>query len=67
VMTITINEVYFQCARAILRSRLWDASTHVDPTKLPTPGALLAECTDGKVGGPTYDDAWPKRGVESMW
>lgn len=67
VMTIVIGEVYFQCSRAILRSRLWDAAAQIDPAKLPTAGALLAECSDGKVGGADYDAAWAKRAVESMW
>ena len=38
VMVITVGEVYFQCARALIRSGLWRAENHVDPRSLPTPG-----------------------------
>ena len=35
VMVIEVGEIYFQCARAIVRSRLWDQAAHVDPKTLP--------------------------------
>ena len=38
VMVIAVAELYFQRARAIVRSRLWDGANHVDPATLPTPG-----------------------------
>ena len=64
---IEIVEVYFQCARATLRSGLWDESSRVDPASLPTAGAMLAELSAGEVGGPDYDAAWPGRAAKSMW
>ncbi len=42
VMVIAIDSVYFQCARAIHRSDLWNPERHVDPASLPTPGKILA-------------------------
>ncbi len=38
VLVVTVERVYFQCARAIKRSRLWDSAAHVDPHTLPTLG-----------------------------
>ena len=38
---VTIDEVYFQCARAIMRADLWNPESFVDPKSLPTPGDLL--------------------------
>lgn len=67
VLVITVNEVYFQCARAIVRSGLWDPERHVDPAALPTPGAMLAGMSGGTVGGRAYDDAWPARAAASLW
>ena len=67
VIVITVQAVYFQCARAIMRAELWDPAHHVDPASLPTPGAILAALTAGEVGGASYDQAWPERARQSMW
>lgn len=64
---VEIVEVYFQCARAILRSGLWASESRVDPATLPTAGAMLAELSAGEIGGPDYDAAWPRRAATSMW
>jgi len=66
-MVITVVEAYFQCARAIVRSGLWKAESHVDPKALPSPGAILAAMTAGEVGGETYDREWPERAAKTMW
>lgn len=67
VMVVTVEEAYFQCARAIVRSGLWKAESQVDPSSLPTPGAMLAAATAGTVGGEDYDRAWPERAAKTMW
>lgn len=66
-MVITVDEAYFQCARAIVRSGLWKAESHVDPATLPSPGAMLAAVTAGEVGGETYDREWPERAAKTLW
>ncbi|MFZ8260793.1 pyridoxamine 5'-phosphate oxidase family protein, partial [Staphylococcus aureus] len=38
VIVMTVEEIYFQCARAIVRSELWNPDKRVDPKTLPTPG-----------------------------
>ena len=67
VTVVTVDEAYFQCARAIVRSGLWKPESHVDPAALPTPGAMLAAVTAGEVGGETYDREWPGRAAKTMW
>ncbi len=67
VMVMTVEEIYFQCARAIVRSDLWNPDKRVDPKMLPTPGQILAEMSENKVGGEEYDRAWPARAAATMW
>ncbi|WP_186424439.1 pyridoxamine 5'-phosphate oxidase family protein [Pannonibacter sp. I15F10I1] len=67
VLVISIETIYFQCARAIIRAGLWDAAAHVDSSTLPTPGQILASLSDGSVGGEAYDKEWPERARTSMW
>ncbi|WP_290691066.1 MULTISPECIES: pyridoxamine 5'-phosphate oxidase family protein [unclassified Haematobacter] len=65
VLIIETQEVYFQCARAIMRSRLWTAGD--EAAGLPTPGEMLVAATAGQVGGPEYDRTWPERAAKTMW
>src|ERR1700753_645943 len=67
VIVMTVDEIYFQCARAIVRSDLWNPDKRVDPKTLPTPGQILAEMSESRVGGEQYDREWPERARLSMW
>jgi len=67
VIVMTVHEVYFQCARAIVRSDLWNPDKRVDTRTLPTPGQILAEMTENRVGGEQYDREWPERARQTMW
>ena len=67
VIVVTVEEIYFQCARAIVRSDLWNPDRWVDPTDLPTPGQILADMSENRVGGETYDREWPERARKSLW
>ena len=64
VILITINELYFQCARAPMRAGLWNGKPAPD---LPKPGQILASMSDNKIGGKEYDEAWLERALNSMW
>lgn len=67
VVVVTVKEVYFQCARAIVRSELWNPDRHVDVKSLPTPGQILARLSDERVGGEAYDQEWPERARKTLW
>ena len=67
VIVIGVQRVYFQCARAIVRSELWNPARHVDPASLPTPGDILAVMSQARVGGRAYDEEWPERAAKTMW
>lgn len=67
VAVIDVDAVYFQCARAIVRSQLWNAERHVDPKSLPTPGQILAVTSRQNIDGEAYDREWPERAKTSMW
>ncbi len=61
VIIVTVERVYYQCAKAIVRSKLWDPATQVDRKTLPTPGTILAGLTNGAMGGPEHDRTAPER------
>ena len=49
VSVIEVDAVYFQCARALVRSELWNPQRHVDPKSLPTAGQILAALSGERV------------------
>ena len=67
VIVMNVEEIYFQCARAIVRSDLWNPDKRIDPAALPTPGQILAEMSEHTVGGEKYDREWPERARQTMW
>ncbi|MGJ5066584.1 pyridoxamine 5'-phosphate oxidase family protein [Bradyrhizobium oligotrophicum] len=67
VLIMTVEEIYFQCARAIVRADLWNPDRRVDPQQLPTPGQILAAMTANDIDGAAYDREWPERARKSMW
>jgi len=67
VIVIQVEAVYFQCARAIVRSELWNPERRIDPDTLPSPGQILADLSDNRVGGEPYDREWPSRAKKSLW
>jgi PPOX class probable FMN-dependent enzyme len=67
VIVVSVDRIYYQCAKAIVRSKLWDASCHIDRKSLPSTGTILADLTQGKVGGPEHDRAAPQRLKETLY
>ncbi|KQV87128.1 pyridoxamine 5'-phosphate oxidase [Massilia sp. Root351] len=61
VIEIKVDAAYFQCARAILRSGLWDAAGRQPAGAVPSAGAMLTALTKGEIDGAAYDQALPAR------
>lgn len=55
VLVITVQEAFIQCARALVRSDLWNPERHVRRAELPSLGTVLAAHTGGLVDAATYD------------
>lgn len=67
VTVVEIEEVYFQCARAIARSELWNPAHFGIAQQVPSAGDMLAAVTQDRIGGPDYDRAWAGRAKETLW
>lgn len=61
VLHIRVQEVYFQCSRALVRGDLWNPARHVPRGTLPTAGTVLAELSAQQHGGADYDRTLPER------
>jgi PPOX class probable FMN-dependent enzyme len=61
VLVVHIEKIFFHCSKAIVRSKLWDESTKIDRKSLPSTGTIIAEFSNGQLGGEEYDRAAPER------
>lgn len=66
VIVVAIEEVYYQCARAVLRGKLWTGGI-ADPADLPSPGAILEAMSQAPFDGTSYDRDWPGRAAKTLW
>jgi PPOX class probable FMN-dependent enzyme len=64
VIVLTVAEVYFQCAKALMRSGLWTRGD--EGADLPTAGQLLQE-RDAGFDAEGYDLTYPTEAPKRMW
>ena len=61
VLLVRIESIFFHCSKAIVRSKLWDPATQIERKSLPSTGSIIAEVSQGKMGGEAYDKEAPER------
>ena len=67
VLVVSVTTVFFQCARAIKRSGLWDPARHVADGTLPSPGAILQALSRAGIDGAAYDAALQARQAATLY
>ena len=60
VVVVTVGSIYFQCQKALVRSKLWAPDTQIERTELPSTGTILQRLAKG-FDGKAYDDEYPER------
>jgi hypothetical protein len=61
VLVVNIETVFFHCAKAVVRAKLWDAKSQIDRKSLPSTGTIIAELSGGELGGEQYDKDAPTK------
>jgi uncharacterized protein len=67
VLKISVETVFFQCARAIQRSKIWEGIPDDVRKTVPTPGAILEALTDSAIDGANYDRELPARQKSTLY
>ena len=67
VIVVTLGSIYYQCPKALVRSKLWDPESIIPRHRLPTTGTILEAITKGEIDGGDYDRAYPKRIKDSIY
>lgn len=63
VLVIDVEKVYYQCQKALARSRLWDAESYPERSQFPTAGEMnqaFAEMNGVEFDGEAYDRGYPE-------
>ena len=55
VLVVTVERIYFQCQKALVRSRLWDVDAQIPRSNLPSTGSMLEALSKGDFDGAEYD------------
>lgn len=64
VIVIEVDEVFTQCAKALMRSGLWSRD---DAEAVPTVGEILQDMTEGDVSAKPYDESYAEYAKTRMW
>lgn len=66
VLVIGVESVFFQCARAMQRSGLWQPPAPA-AAQVPSPGKILSALTDAGIDGEKYDRELPQRQRDTLY
>lgn len=67
VIVVTVETAYFHCSKAMARSKLWDASRHIERSALPSAGDILAHLAKSSFDGVAYDRELPERVKKTLY
>jgi PPOX class probable FMN-dependent enzyme len=67
VLVVTVERIYFQCPKALVRSRLWSADAQIARSELPSTGEILEALSSGRIDAAAYDAAYPRRLEETIY
>ncbi|MEM7134082.1 MAG: pyridoxamine 5'-phosphate oxidase family protein [Chloroflexota bacterium] len=67
VMVITVERIYFQCQKALVRSGIWKPETQIPRTDLPSTGEIIQALSKEPFDGKAYDEAYPERMKQTIY
>ncbi|MFC4275954.1 pyridoxamine 5'-phosphate oxidase family protein [Achromobacter aloeverae] len=67
VLVVHVETVFFQCSRALVRSRLWDPAIQIDRSALPSTGRIISDIGKNGFDGEAYDKALPERVKQTLY
>jgi PPOX class probable FMN-dependent enzyme len=67
VIEVSVEAVWFQCQKAIVRSELWNPEKRVDRKTLPSAGQILAAMSEDRIGGEPFDAAYTEFIKATLW
>ena len=66
VILVKVDTIYFQCPKALVRSKLWQAESQIVRSELPTTGQIISTLSQ-EFDGEEYDRNYPQRLKETIY
>ena len=67
LLEVTAERIYYQCAKALVRSRLWSSDTILPRSALPSTGQILEEITNKAIDAAEHDRTYPERVKQTIY
>lgn len=67
VVAVTVERIYFQCQKALARSRLWSSEAQVPRGQLPSAGEILQALSNSDFDGAAYDRGYPEHMKKTIY
>lgn len=67
VLVISVERIYFQCPKALIRSRIWHADAQIPRSDLPSTGEMLEGLSSDSFDGAEYDRNYPERLKQTIY
>jgi hypothetical protein len=67
VIVVRVDTVFFQCSRAIWRSKLWDPAQQIKRSSLPSLGTIVADVSQSRIEAEAYDEGLYERLKGSLY
>lgn len=67
ILKISVESVFFQCGRALIRSGLWDLEKHQNASNIPSAGTILSALSQSGIDGVAYDADLPQRQKNTLY
>lgn len=67
VIVITLETIYFQCQKALVRSGIWKPETQIPRSALPSTGTIVEALSQDDFDGKAYDEGYPERMKKTIY
>lgn len=68
IVVVGVERVYFQCQKALARSRLWDPAAQIPRSDLPSTGTMIKALTqDESFDAEAYDSGYPAHMARTIY
>jgi uncharacterized protein len=64
VIRVSVEAAYLHCAKALMRSNLWDATRHIERSALPSMGEMLRDQIGGDIPAETQEQMLARYAVD---
>lgn len=67
VVSVTVDRIYYQCQKALHRSRLWDPEGFAQKGEVPTAGEMLKSVFGSDFDAESYDANYPEHRAKTIY